>query len=457
MIGDLLSDGYQTKARVNSNQSEREILPSQDMIYRFLLEIVQHWPPEDVLLEFKRLFIYYDTNPINATAIKSLSEIIFSNNEEEFRNTLKRSCYILINNWETTRNYNSIKELIHSFDNLLISKKTLSHNLSRLRLWLANFIKSKDYQELKLFAARYEDGENSHWSQRYTSYLLVPQYADLKNPVEQREAARVLSQELKDKFKFDLAMYTARSQSAVGREQLPKNPTGLGDEVLRLIKAIVAKRGPFSYENLANIFKHQTKELPYQDFKQSLKKYLIFSVQNPNFVEVLRTKLSEKLDRLYNSHNENVLNDAIMLRTCNRVIEYLTTENHQEPSPLFGLLMSQGNPLTLVIVLLKIILISKNSRTHLETCIAELIQYYMHYPEEDCKWVISFFEIFNITFAIYGENVQYNLIKMQEHRKEYQSDKPVEVYRVFSQLKMNAELEAANEAIAEPPITDEEI
>jgi hypothetical protein len=144
-----------------------------------------------------------------------------------------------------------------------------------------------------------------------------------------------------------------------------------------------------------------------------------------------------------------------MLRTCNRVIEYLTTENHQEPSPLFGLLMSQGNPLTLVIVLLKVILISKNSRTHLETCIAELIQYYMHYPEEDCKWVISFFEIFNITFAIYGENVQYNLIKMQEHRKEYQSDKPVEVYRVFSQLKMNAELEAANEAIAEPPITDE--
>ena len=36
---------------------------------------------------------------------------------------------------------------------------------------------------------------------------------------------------------------------------------------------------------------------------------------------------------------------------------YLTCENGKEPSQLFILLLSQGNPLTLVITLLKIVLI----------------------------------------------------------------------------------------------------
>ena len=56
------------------------------------------------------------------------------------------------------------------------------------------------------------------------------------------QAARALSQQLKDRFKFDLAMYVARSQSATSPEQLPKNPTALGDNVLMLIKAIVTRR-----------------------------------------------------------------------------------------------------------------------------------------------------------------------------------------------------------------------
>ncbi|MFE1744709.1 hypothetical protein [Coleofasciculus sp. H7-2] len=443
MVRDILSDGYQTEARVISNQ------PDRDMIYRFLVDIVQQSPPEAVLQEFKQLFIYYSPNAVNTNAVKVLSDIIFANNEEEFKNTLKRSCYILINNWETTRSYNAIKELVLVFGDLNISKSTLSPSLSKLRLWLVNFIKSQDYQDLKIFAARYEEHETIHWSHRYNSYLLVPQYANLKNPVEQREAARALSQELKDRFKFDLAMYTARSQSAMPREILPKNPTGLGDEVLRLIKTIVAKRGPFSYTNLANIFLQQTQELPYKNFKHSLQKYLIFSVENIKFVEVLKTKLAEKLDNVYENHHEETLDDALLLRTCNRTIEYLTTENHREPSPLFILLMSQGHPLTLVIVLLKILLICKNVRTHLETCIAELIKYYMHCSEEDCKWVVNFFEIFHITFAIYAENVQYNLIKMNENGTKKLPHGTTQMYRVFSQLKLDSDIKAATSAIAE--------
>jgi hypothetical protein len=136
------------------------------------------------------------------------------------------------------------------------------------------------------------------------------------------------------------------------------------------------------------------------------------------------------------------VNEALLLRTSNRVIEYLTTEDQQEPSGLFVLLLSHGHPLTLVIVLLKIILICPSSRTHLENCIAKLIQYYVDSPEQECKWVVNFFEVFNITLAIHADNVQYNLIKMEAKDSKDESEAPLETYRVFSQLRDCTTVEA---------------
>ena len=91
-----------------------------------------------------------------------------------------------------------------------------------------------------------------------------------------------------------------------------------------------------------------------------------------------------------------------------------------------------------MIVLLKLILICRNARTHLEAQIAELIRYYKNFPEDECWWVVNFLEIFNVTFAIYAENVQYNLIKMDQTQEPLQIPKALQdldAYRVFSQLK----------------------
>ena len=430
MVGDALQNTWQNESSSRQNKFGKNTQQAQEMIYSFLLEIVKKWPPEEVLLEFKRLFIYH-VDSVSSGAMQAVYEIVLANDEAEFSNTLKRSCYILVNNWDATRHYKPIQELIQVFVDPCIHRHTASPTLKRLRSWLDNFLKSKHYEELKLFASRY-DAQGS-WISRYTSYLLVPQFIDLKNPIEQREAARTLSKQLKDRFKFDLAMYIARSQVSLGSDRQLKNPTALGDEVLRLIKTIVVKRGPFSYVNVANIFVNQTQQLPYQDFKQSLKKYLVFSLENKLFVEMLQSKLTEKLTTLYENHHDETISHALMLRTCNRVIDYLTTEDQENPSPLFGLLLSQGNPITLVVVLLKIILACKHSRTHLEARIADLIRYYQHLSETECSWVINFLEIFNVTFAIHAENIQYNLINMEKEASAQMFDP--NQYRVFSQLK----------------------
>ena len=440
-----------------------QIQQAQDTIFNFLLDIVKKWPPEEVLLEFKRLFLY-SVDSVEPTVVEAVYEIVFSNDEAEFRNTIKRCCYILVNNWDAGRHYKPIQELVQTFPNLKYTESTISHTLKRLRVWVEQFANSEDYEELKLFAARYDEPQGGPWASRYTTYLLVPQFIDLKNPIEQREAARALSKELRDRFKFDLAMYIARSQTPSVPDRLPRNPTALGDDVLRLIKTIVARRGPFSHASLANIFLDQIQQLNYYEFKRSLLKYLIFSVEYNDYVEALKNKLTDRLELLYEDYNFSAVNDALILRTCNRVIEYLTSENRQEPSSLFVLLLSQGNPMTLVVILLKIILICKNSRTHLESRIADLIRYYEDFPEDECNWVVNFLEIFNVTFAIYAENVEYNLIKMQvDETRPPHVDKlmpDLDAYRIFSQLKRHSsrleensldddELDAA--AIVPPP------
>ncbi|MEB3295408.1 MAG: hypothetical protein VKJ24_19820 [Synechococcales bacterium] len=455
----MLPTDHQGGWSARGTSAERSIQLAQQTIYRFLLNIVRKWPPEEVLLEFKRLFLYH-VDSVNSAAINAVYEIVFSDNEIEFRNTIKRCCYILINNWDATRRYKAIQDLVTAFEEATQSRETVSPTLKQMRNWIERFCRSQDYADLKLFASRYDESpaEEGKWVRRYTSYLLVPQYINLNNPVEQREAARALAQQLRDQFKFDLAMYVARSQSGRQVEKPVKNPTVLGDEVLRLIKLVVAKRGTYSYTNLANIFLNQTKNITFQEFKQCLQKYLVFSVEVKDFAHTLQTKLAEKLADLYAEHHNEVLNDALILRTCNRVIEYLTCENHQEPSPLFGLLLSQGNPLTLVIALLKLILVSRNSRTFLEARIAELIRYYEKFPEEECHWIVNFLEIFNVTFTIYAENVQYNLIRMSDpvlgkspiaDRASYEPLMSGEVpellnldaYRIFSQLKHNIQRE----------------
>ncbi|MGF1571171.1 MAG: hypothetical protein ACFCVD_24365 [Nodosilinea sp.] len=415
---------------------------AQQVIYGFLLDIVKTWPPEDVLEEFHHLFIHH-TDSVSSGTLPALYVILLANDEGEFRNTLKRCCYILVNNWEMARQFEAIQALVEVFADPLLQRPTLSPSLKRLRQWLRRFIASQDFQELRLFAARFAEDRTinrpGEWVDRYTSYLLVPQYINEANPLEQRQAAKALSRRLKDKFKFDLAMYTAHSQSAVPRHTPAKNPTDLGDSALRLIKTIVAKRGEFSYKNLARLFLEQTKDIGYGDFKASLPNYLLYSVRGNPISRQIDEQLRARLEALHPETDLEPLNPSLLLRTSNRVIDYLLTENQEQPSPLFTLVLSQGNAITLAIILLKLALISRHSHPYMEVRLADLIRYYERFPRSQCQWVINFLEVFQVTFAIYAENIEYNLVKVPPAGAIDQTDRSADVdnlamCRIFSQI-----------------------
>ena len=428
--GNSSIQGGSNKARLQSRKFEVNFQRNQEIIYKFLVQIVQEWSPEKGMLEFQHLYFSLESSNVSLDAFNALTEIISHNNEVVFQETLKRSCYILINNWETGRNYAYIRELVTSLGDLKNLPVALSTPRKRMRTWINNFTKSPDYRELQLFVARHDEDGVKHWSSRYASFLLVPQFTDVNNPIEQREAAQALSQQLKNRFRFDLAMYTARSESGLPTEESLKNPTALGDEVLRLVKKIVLQINSHKQYNVGRLFLNQVENLRYDRFKLALQKYLIFSVDQDRSMLAFNEKLGDKLRELFADKEEQTIDEFLILRTCNRLIDYLTTENRQDPAPLFILFLSQGNTITLVIILLKIVSISPNSRVHLEGGVAKLINYYMEQNIEDSTWVINFFEIFKITSAIYSDSVEYSLVKVKSDQEE-----SLDGYRLFSQLK----------------------
>jgi hypothetical protein len=418
------------------------LVQAQQVIYDFLLEIVKIWHPDDVLEEFRHLFIQH-TDSVSSQTLPALHVILFANNENEFRNTIKRCCYILVNNWEVARHFDAIQSLVDLFADPLLQRRTISPTLKRLRYWLIKFIQSEDFEELRLFAARYSEERTlnrpDEWANRYTSYLLVPQYVNEANPIEQRQAARSLSRRLKEKFKFDLAMYTAYGDLGEVNGRAVKNPTALGDNALRLVKAIVARRGEFSYKNLARLFLEQTQDSTYKEFKGSLTRYLLYTVSaNPISLQI-QDYLDTRLADLYSDSDPQSWDSSLLLRTSNRVIDFLMTENQEQPSPLFSMILSQGNALTLAIILLKLVLISRQSLPYLEARIASLIRYYEQFPRGECQWVINFLEVFQITFAIYGDNIEYNLVKIDDVDETdvrttfLSSQQNLETFRIFSQ------------------------
>ncbi|MDY6937459.1 MAG: pentapeptide repeat-containing protein [Cyanobacteriota bacterium] len=408
----------------------QNIHEDREEIYSFFLELVKDSPPATILEEFEQLFVYCHsyTRP---SVSKSIYNILFYNDEDVFRSTLKRCCYILVNNWSSNRYYKPIRELIELLEEASTSQETLSFSLNRLRTWLTNFTNSEQYQELQIFASFGSDRQKS-WSQRYTSYLLASQYLNSDNPLEQREIARKLAQKLKLKFKYDLAMYVSRCDRPVRENNTTSSITPIQIDVIHLIKALVPKHISASFHHYANIFNQEIENITYQNFKKSLQKYLVVSLGNQGDVNFLESVIFKKIDNLYPEKDSDKLSFDLFLRSCKRVIEIITTENNKNPSDVFILINTQCHPTTIVFLLIKIILICQYAQSHLDIRIARLIRYYEQYSEEECQWFIKFLEIFKLVFAIYTDNIQYSLVKIKEGDRESRLN--FDAYRLFPQL-----------------------
>lgn len=420
---------------------------AQQRIYEFFLEIVRRKSSEEVLADFKNLFVNFSEDH-NPEITEALDQILTAYNEKEFFYMLKRCCYILINNWTVSNNRVSIQSLIDIFNHHSIHKKPKSIKLRTIRIWLQMFVQSEDFQSLQLFTLHLEDQDNQDqkWGNRFASYLLAYQYTDRASPLEQRQAANLLAQKMKNKFKLDLAMYTARvgNHSPLQNHQI--NPTSLSNNVINLVTLMLTKKGVLNCQRLAINFLEDIKNLSYQEFKVSLLKYLDFSVTDAEISETVQTKLQNGLLKFKSNHDNYPVNISLILKTMKYLISEITISDRNQPTELFNVLLHHTNPINLAVLLLKILLLNESVRPYLELRVASIIKYYSQYSESKCKSVIAFIDMLNIALAIYAGETRYSIVKMTPYdlsssqENDTQLDSHISnfdtrAYRIFSQAR----------------------
>ena len=143
----------------------------------------------------------------------------------------------------------------------------------------------------------------------------------------------------------------------------------------------------------------------------------------------------------------------MILKTTKYLIGEITISDRDQPTELFNILQHHTNPINLVVLLLKILLINESIRPFLELRVASIIKYYSQYSESKCKSVIAFIDMLNIALAIYAGETRYNIVKMNPYElsnsqeNDSQSDSNISTsdsnisafdtrkYRIFSQAR----------------------
>ncbi|PZV16193.1 MAG: hypothetical protein DCF20_08610 [Pseudanabaena sp.] len=421
-------------AKQTTDVTSGSIEKAQQNIYNFFLEIINRYDSEVILNQFNQLFIRYEEID-NVNAYYALGEIIFHNRENDFKYALLRCCYILNNNWAINGNISACQKLVDLFLADSIGVPTQIYKLKKLRQWLQNFVQSEDYSTLRSLSGRAGIRKVYHnWSERFSSYLLISEYADTRKPLEQRQYAANLSRKIKKQFKFDLAMYTARIDSNLGVNPQRPNPTNLGDGVLLLIKRVLNKQGNDNYRKAARSFFERAASMSFAEFKDSLLTYLGIPQDDLEISEVFRLTIVQKLKEFQDHRDEESMTLSLLYVTCNRILQYLLLSEIRNPSEFLRLSLEYDNFLNPVILLLRIVLILPHVRFYLESYIAELIRFYSAYEETECQAFINFLDVLNVTLAIFDEDTGYSLIKMKNIENDL-ADINLDNYRVFSQLK----------------------
>jgi hypothetical protein len=226
-------------------------------------------------------------------------------------------------------------------------------------------------------------------------------------------------------FTQDLSYYLAHSLMAQNRSEKKiiidsdlaainlKNPTLLNHQDLcKSMKHYLSKvdsRG--TYQDMANQFWTPAhKPQSYDQFKVLLHDYVTSSVP-PKFGQSrFNQDLQSYLNHLSPEHDSMPMNDFLIVRTCNQILNFMVIESRQQPnhSVFMDLLNNLGTTLT-VGLLLKIVLLCKKVKPSLERRFSLLFQHYEAQSRQSVVWLVKCLEKLNIAWSGYfgDQNLSY--------------------------------------------------
>ncbi|HLO87976.1 MAG TPA: hypothetical protein VK203_23640 [Nostocaceae cyanobacterium] len=411
----------------------------EQQLYQHLLHLVQMEPPSQMIERCRALFVEGAGYP-EPEILLILDKITASKKAtEEFKFFLNRCCHILINRWHMQPQlHGSIAELVNLFETAPTKSRTTSiryREIRRLRELIKLFTTSEQYVILRRFTQVVNQPKVTEDSvpENQPLVTLIRRYPYLyehclmseDSTFEQQQTVKHLQTQIQKKFEVDLSHYVTYkvrraqvikkvSETEANRILRPiENPTLLSDrELYATLKQFMGRSdGGQTYQESAQRFlKYSTQVSNFRAFKDDLYEYLISSVDGQYGKRQFNQRLYNQLQNTLPQADSQKLNDFLVVRTCSQLLNFLVVNSLSSPQhfTFVDLITNQGTLVTIGL-LLKIVLICRKVRPHLEKRLAVLFNHYESATTNCIGWLVKVLEQLNIALSIHFGNIDLSL------------------------------------------------
>lgn len=398
---------------------------AEECLYSHWLDCLEEQSPSEVIRCFRQLFIDGLDYPDIQVWLALERVVASSSAQQDFKFILNRSCHILINRWlMQPRLHGVIPELIALFE-LTPTGVARSRTSIRLRQLVQQFKETEQYLTLKRLATvtthahqelqGIEARPLGHLIQRYPCLYSHNLLTD-DSTYEHRQKVRMLQNSMQKKLEVDLSRYiTCRMRNGepvIGRgsRELSRphrgeviNPTLLSDRQLNMaLQQFIGKvDGANTHRDLAQRFlTYSQRTRSYGTFKAELYEYLTASVDFKYAKGQFKQRLYHHLQGILAHSDDNPLNDALLLGTCRKLLNFLVIESPQQlnHSVFVDLTGNLGISFTIGL-LLKVVLLCSNVKPYLEKRFAILFNHYERCASDAVNWLVEALEHLNIALT----------------------------------------------------------
>lgn len=406
----------------------RHISPDEQKVYDHLLYWIELESPDQMIERFRALFIeghgYSDADVAAALERVTASHLA----AEDFRYVLNRCCHILINRWQSRSNSQlAIPDLIDLFESvpdLPLTGHLRYRSVRRLRELVREFTNTEQYTKLRRLAQVLSQfSEASGNSANRPLGTLIRRYPYLyehcllgeDSSAEQKVTVRQIQANVQRQFELDLSKYVTyqarRSQLVTipnGAEstriiQPVANPTLLRERDLnRAIKHYVGRvDGSRTYRDLALHFQAQSSyNQSFGAFKRDLYDYLVSGVDSGYGARQFNKQLADYLQATLPESEHQHLNDFLLVRTCNQLLDFLVVDSPQNPQHfIFIDLLNNLGPILTTGLLLRILLLCRKIRPALERRFSILFSHYEDFTRDAVQWLVEALEMLNVALS----------------------------------------------------------
>jgi len=379
-------------------------------IYTHLQQCRQQETADALLNRFEQLFIQAEGYPESLVweALTDLAQ--HPQADREFKYTLNRCSYTLINPWSTQpRDHWAIPALVQLFESIPTAPTT-QFSTHRIRHLSRSFTQTEQYAALRRFANLIEENSNSDRAideqpvaKQLKRYPFLYDSSLLTKDSDQDQKTQVgkLRQEAEAKLGIQLARYCNRSSR--GGAASVANPTQLPDaELEEALKYYTGKvEGNRSHRDLAQMFQTYSKTVrSFRDFKEEFLEFLLAPLAdvdpryvNNHFGRALRQYLRETLQ----DFDGQRLTDFIVITTCQKLLNFLVVQGRQQPVfRRFWQLMNEVGYTLTVGLLLRVVLFCAAVKPWLENRLSVLFNYHERYACKEVAWLVTILEHMNV-------------------------------------------------------------